>query len=211
MPRNSESCQNLCNLLLLVALLNQLRPGLRLVEPESLIRLVGLPRKRPPNRSDALPALALLDESLAAIPKKDRPKTEFNLFLDALEELNQMTLASEDFPVHHLALAVPSPGEPIDSPIRSVVAFPQPGVRLPGLVAVPTPGGFFPGSGPGGDNPTPTPVIRPSFTRTQRPFVCRLVGRTLLPTATSGASTPLILSAAITAALGCGVGISRGT
>jgi len=213
-PKNSEKCSKVCDLLLLVELLRLRRPGLSPVAPESLIRLVGLPRKRP-TRADSQPALSLLKESLEAIPKKDRPTNQLDLFMDALVELNRLSSAPpppapesfDPFPAPRI-LPVRVPGDaPFPGPARfSAVDI----LNSFGLVALPTIDRFRGFNGGGEDLPVPTPGIRSSFSRTTAPSVCRLVASNVLPFALSGQPSPLTLSAAIAASLGCGVGISRG-
>jgi len=204
-PKSSGSCQKLCNLLLLVALLSLRLGALRHEEPESLIKLAGVPRRRRPSRADAAPAVAFLSETLAQIPKKDRPTNQMDLFFSALEELN-----SREIPVRRRQVVPPLEIEVGLQRRLDRAGVPRAGpadFSQFGIVVTPTPG--F-GGGAGGDLPVPTPGIRSSFDRTTGPLVCRVVARTLLPGAIDGPSSPLQLSAAIASALGCGVGISRG-
>jgi len=213
-PKNSGRCSKVCDLLLLVELLRLRQPGLRPVAPESLIRLVGLPRGRRLTRADSAPALALLKESLDAIPKKDRPTNQLDLFMDALEELNR--LSSPPPPPPESFDPRPSPRilpirVPGDAPFPGPARFSAVDILNSfGLVALPTIDRFRGFNGGGEDLPVPTPSIRPSFSRTTAPFVCRLIASNVLPFALSGQPSPLTLSAAIASSLGCGVGISRG-
>jgi len=207
-PKNSERCPKLCNLLLLVELLRLQRPDLRPAEPESLISLVGVPRRRPPSRADAGPAVALLKETLANIPVKTRPTNQIDLFMAALEELNRRGGSSQE------VIQGPQRSVPRHVPLEvfpSLEQFEGSSRIAPfGLVATQVPGMFRPGGGGsgGGDLPVPTPGLRSSFSRQLAPLVCRLVARQTIPAL---GRNQLVLAAVIASSLGCGVGISRGT
>ena len=203
MPKNSGSCQKLCNLILLVELLRLRRPDLRPVEPESLISLVGVPRRKP-NRSDAKPAVMLLREQIAMLPAKERPVDQLSLFMDALEEL-----ISDPVPP-------PESFDPREGPTMSGLreetsARVQEALNRKGLIAVPLPkkegtrgplvplNKLIPGIGVFFKDPNTAEAA------------CRFLGNFFVASLIRP-NTPLkVRIAAGAAAFGCAIGISRGT
>ena len=203
MPRNSESCEKLCRILLLVELLKLRRPDLKPVAPESLVGLRSLP-VRPLLKSDARPAAMLIREQLAQLPPKDRPSDQLGLFIDALEELNQDPVPP------------PETFDPREGPTMSGLRE-ETGARVrealdrKGLVAVPLP------RKEGTRGPlVPLNKLVPgvgSFVKDPNTgeAVCRFVGNFFVA-ALIRPNTPLkVRIAAGASAFGCAIGISRGT
>lgn len=205
MPKNSEVCSRLCILLLQSELLKLRRPDLRPVEPGSLISLAGLPRGRPPKRSDSGPAIEFIRESLAEIPKGDRPRDELALFMDALSDLNRSRVPAPPPEAFDPALFGTAAGlrERVDANVQEALS-------RSGLVAVPLPvdkkrsplvqlNKVIPGIGKVLKNPDTAEAA------------CRFIGAFFLASLLKPDTPPRVRLAAGVAAFGCAIGVSRGT
>jgi len=82
--KSSESCARVCELLLLVELLRRRHPGLKTVEPESLLNLAGGPRRPPREAFKA--GVAFVKKELKEIPPKNRPSSMEELLILGLRE-----------------------------------------------------------------------------------------------------------------------------
>ena len=207
MPKNSGSCEKLCNLLLLVELLKLRRPDLRPVELGNLLDLAGPPRLRAPQRSDAAPAVAFIREALAAVPPADRPDDQLGLFIDALEDLNRDRVDPPPPPE-----AFDPRGGPTMAGLRETIgARVRTALAVKGVVAVPLPV----------DPKTSRPLIPlnrliPGVGRALRnpdtaEAACRFVGAFFLASLLKPDTPPRVRLAAGVAAFGCAIGVSRGT
>lgn len=195
MPKRLEQSAKACVLLLLSELLRLRRPDLKPVEPRSLVNLVGRRGRLRPKLTDSKDAVEFVEENLALIPANRRPKDEAALFGEALQEL---TDGSPGFDFTEGGDPVP-PGRVAELlSEQGLIAVPLPGFRLPPS--------FLKGK--------PTPPIK-NFKRVftdpeiSEP-VCRFIGTFFLAAMLRGGS-PLIKAAAGAAAMGCSVGVSRGT
>lgn len=211
-PRKSDPCSKVCELLLLVELLRLRRPDLRPVEPESLISLVGLQKRRPPVRSDAVPAEEFIKESIAEIPGP-KPKNELALFMDALRDLTRTRVPMPPPETFDPVLTGSAAGlrERLDASVQEALS-------RKGLIAVPLPG-FAP------DIPEERrePLLRirlPLSVRIVKRVlvdpglsepICRFVGAFFLGALLRPETPPRVRAAAGVAAFGCSIGVSRGT
>jgi len=208
-PKNSENCQKVCNLLLLVQLLSQLLPGLKHVEPGSLLSLVGV-QKRQSLAVASKPSVQLIQENLVRIPASERPKTDLDLFQKGLEDLIPLAKVAP--------VARPSPVESILGQKGSFTPGPETEANFPsallllrnaGLGAMALPG--FPiSNNPGHLLKVPIPGLRrvpqePGIARA----ICDLVAPILLRGLVGGIERPALKAAAITIALFCGISIQR--
>jgi len=92
-PRSSESCQRVCEILLLYELLRRRRPDLRLEEAGSFLSLVGRRGRRSLPPVAKSPTRALIQQGIASARKEGlRPKEPLDIVVAALE------LAPEVFP-----------------------------------------------------------------------------------------------------------------
>jgi len=212
-PKRLEQSAKMCVLLLLSELLRLRRPDLRPVEPENLINLVGRRGRLRPKRSDSKDAVEFVKENLALIPASTRPKDEAQLFGDALKTLTDGPgNTRQDTPAQLAATRAPAPfeftqlGDPIPSSRFAEILSDQ------GLIAVPLPG-FR--ADPEQLKTKPTPPIAgliKTFTDPELSEpICRFIGSFFLAALLKGGGPPLLRAAAGAAALGCAVGISRGT
>ena len=201
--KNSDDCQKLCKLLLLVELLKLRRPDLRPVAPESLLSLVGVP-SRPVNRAASQPAVMLLREQIAELPPKERRANQLDLFIDALEELNRD-------PVPPPESFDPREGPTMSGLREEIGGRVREALSRKGLVAVPLP------VKPGTRQPlVPLNKLIPgigSFFKDPNTAeaACRFLGNFFVASLIRP-NTPLkVRVAAGAAAFGCAIGISRGT
>ncbi len=107
MPKTSDGCQKVCEILLLFELLRRRRPDLRLGQAESLLDLVGrrgLSRLLSPRKSEAFRTIDegfLFGRRLLGRTSKRRP---LDLLTDALE------VAAEELPPETVATRVREEG-----------------------------------------------------------------------------------------------------
>lgn len=81
MPKSLESCERVCNLLLLLELLREQQPGLKLGGRASLLSLVGVRRGRRPRQ-----AQASFDSGLATFQGR-KPTSPLDVIIAGLDQL----------------------------------------------------------------------------------------------------------------------------